>query len=658
MITCQKCKKQLEEGAKFCDNCGTKVTEIEYCHNCGKLVEAESAFCPHCGASLEVKGIIENEKKKRSFPIKKICFGGLIGACTIAAILVVVFLTARSKPNYGFYIKDEEIFGIETKKLEITQITKSFYEGETSIDSEQLFNVASWMGYYLKINEDGKLLFYIDKNGDSGGGTLYCRNLNKKEDEPIKIDSDVVSYSVNDRGECVTYIKLDGNKGLLYQHNLVDKEKIDSGVISYNVSDDGKKLVYRKSDDASLYYKCAGQDKEKIDRDVSTSQVTSDLSIVYYIKDKALYKKCVGEDKEKIASNVSTIIKAYDSGEIYYTKLSTIDINLKKYFEDDMEQADAAVSVPDYNNLPELPWRSDYMEKIYRDDLRLQLEEDSYISKEGYSLCYYDGSDETVITNTLSDNGYGYVYTTYAAQKPVVVFESYGCAPIKFSEINFESGRMISEDLLYSSKNYCLAIGDTYTVINEETAEDFSINSNGTSVYFLDNVAAGSTSGDLYRIDIVNGVAQSAELYNTDVSFQASYFVTDDKFKYYKNVSDSQGDLYINKDKIASAVTVYYDKYDEDSDSMLFFSDWDSDLLKGTLYIYKDNKSTKIADDVTAWTKTANGDILYLYDYSVTHYEGELYLYKDGKKQKIDDEVIGLIDISSSAYKGGDLYGW
>lgn len=44
---CESCGANLIYGSKFCDKCGTKVTNI--CSNCGVLLDKEDMFCNKCG---------------------------------------------------------------------------------------------------------------------------------------------------------------------------------------------------------------------------------------------------------------------------------------------------------------------------------------------------------------------------------------------------------------------------------------------------------------------------------------------------------------------------------------------------------------------------------------------------------------------------------
>lgn len=47
---CPKCGKPVQEGQKFCNNCGEKLTSEVPCIKCGKNLAPGSKFCPKCGA--------------------------------------------------------------------------------------------------------------------------------------------------------------------------------------------------------------------------------------------------------------------------------------------------------------------------------------------------------------------------------------------------------------------------------------------------------------------------------------------------------------------------------------------------------------------------------------------------------------------------------
>ncbi|WP_458405433.1 zinc-ribbon domain-containing protein [Methanobrevibacter sp.] len=69
MVTCKDCGCEMEDGAKFCKNCGSEIIpEVEesedntakVCPNCGSEVNDGVKFCPDCGSEIEVE---ENQPK-------------------------------------------------------------------------------------------------------------------------------------------------------------------------------------------------------------------------------------------------------------------------------------------------------------------------------------------------------------------------------------------------------------------------------------------------------------------------------------------------------------------------------------------------------------------------------------------------------------------
>ena len=68
MVTCDNCNSKLEEGSKFCPNCGNKIFETVFCPNCGEKSSSGFDFCEKCGASMKAEEI----EKTKLFPNKSL----------------------------------------------------------------------------------------------------------------------------------------------------------------------------------------------------------------------------------------------------------------------------------------------------------------------------------------------------------------------------------------------------------------------------------------------------------------------------------------------------------------------------------------------------------------------------------------------------------
>lgn len=671
MITCPKCNKELSDGTKFCDGCGAQIFETIFCPNCGKQMSTEFAFCQSCGASItetpteEQPAAVPTEKKK--LPKKAIMFGG-IGVAVVAVLILVISLFSgggKAKNDFTLYLKDSEIFFSDMKKdSEAWQLTSRLVDSE-DVDNDDLAYGANILGSYICTSEDGKYIFFPDKIADDDDWVnLYYRELGNPEAEAVKIHSDIQSYTVNTSATIVTYLK--GEEGNLYQYKLAEdsKDKVASEVEGFEVSDDGTKICYINSE-GSLYLKYEGKDKEKIASEVTSLEyLTDDFKTVYYIKEGSLYKQVEGEDRVKIASDVYRVIRIYETGEIYYLTREAGEISLMDYVTDDMKDADASIaepSYPDYPNSPSRPYWWDYdtdaeydaayeayedayeaweaecdrMETEYyaareawyakqsRDELREDLEEE-VLEQSNYSLCFYNGTEEVVITDAFVNDYYPHNYT-YASEAPVISYEAYNQSSlekVKLSEVEsiYDIENMVEAALFSSSERYIAVKGTATVVEQEKEAINFRINSSGTVVYYIDDIPEAKNYGELYRISINNGVVGKAEVIDYDV---------------YLYMLDVYSDL----------------------DKIFYFTDWNDEKDYGTLKVYDGKEATKIADDVHSFSVTPDGRVLYLYDYSLNYYKGELHEWSNGETRKIDDDVVCVIPILYSKYRGY-TYGW
>ena len=55
-MKCEKCGKEIDDNAKFCCFCGSKVPDKIFCPQCGQKLPAGAVFCSACGKKISETG--------------------------------------------------------------------------------------------------------------------------------------------------------------------------------------------------------------------------------------------------------------------------------------------------------------------------------------------------------------------------------------------------------------------------------------------------------------------------------------------------------------------------------------------------------------------------------------------------------------------------
>lgn len=616
-----------------------------------------------------------NEEKLHQKRLKKFIFLGLaIVVLTIIITTVISFISPKYNKNYVLYLKDSELCYGNASNMDICQLTTNLSENSDNI----MYNYKYFINL-IKISEDGEIIFYPDKLDSNNIFSLFYKYKNNQD--PIKVDSNIVSYNISKTGPYIFYLKNSEYENSLYQYNIKteEKEKIDKEVLSYKISNNGEKIIYEKEE--GLYLKVTGKEKEKIDSeiDLASYEIKKDFSTIYYIKENTLYKKTEGTDKIKIDSDVEKIIKIYESGELYYIKKSTVDTVLFNYINDDMKDYDEAITEPispewpqrsnfntydEYNMAYEIYQKeyekymedySEYYQKFTRDNMRQELKENT-LSKSVYSLFYYNDYESQMISDLCINN------FIYAEDQPVLIFNVYDKKTL--NKINLSEITSVSEvrntinNALFSDNNPYIAVKNNLNKIEQKSADYFYINKNGDSIFFLDDINENNSSGNLYKINISGNTASNPEIYDNDICVwnlnyisQCIQFTPDNKhIIYFKDLnSKDQGDLYIDKERIDYDVFSNSISYVSQTESFFYITNVDTETGKGTLKTTGNKKTEKILDEIfSLYYVTSDNEILYLNDYSQKYYNGELFLYKEGKSKKIDSDVFAMIPIKNN----------
>lgn len=695
MIQCPKCAKQLPDGTAFCDECGTKIEPAFFCPNCGTQTSASAGFCGNCGFSLQAQAVQKPSTVQTVKPAATGFFSGLIakisalpkkllalGGGAVALLLVIVillsiFLTGGPN-NYSLYFKDGELYYADVDDFEPFEVTANLYNTTYA---------------FSELSSDGKTLFYLDETYNTGGSVLYYRSVNDPDEEPIKIDSNVDFFVINNSGDIVTYFKKDTNT--LYQHDLNERTKIASDVADFAVTPDGETVLYtiKKDNQTNLYYKEWGDDAVKIASDIQyVAYVSEDLETVYYTKggtkeddstaykDYVLYKSEDGEEGIKIVSDINYAI-VFDSNEIYYTKSETQKINLADYVNDTYKDSDATMVIPTRPQYPSYTWGMSneewnellakynndvaayntaydaYQDKLDRDSIRKQLDNMSFDFTK-YTLYYLNDEEEAT---KICDNFSSFEAT--GTSRAVICYSAYAASgeieKVNIDAIDYaEQVEYMVRDALDEDKEYHVAVKSTASKLDlgekEYLDNNITFDENDEYLYFLvmsikdnDNTSDTTTedSGNLMRVDVSKDAPGTPTVYDSGV---VSYVVYDDEhIIYFKDAKDSQSDLYVNTEKVDSDVYTGRFYYDVNNDNMTYFVDYNAKNEKGTLKQYDGDESVEIASDVHGFVNTPDGQILFLADYSLDRSKGDLYLYDGGKPEKVDEDVSKILFVYS-----------
>lgn len=601
-----------------------------------------------------------------------------IGKIIIAAIIALVvgvicvlvlrentgnnsFLKQVNKNSkYAFYLKDKEIYITDQLDDDMSvQLTTNLIDIE-NIENETLETCQSIFTEGIYLGE--KYVIFPDKiYEDDEGFNLYYKRLSDLNGDAIKIDVDISQYIVDEKNERIIYI--------------------------------------RGKDEGSLYeYKIEEEVKEKITEDVeSIEYIMEDFTAIYYKKEDSLYKWNFNErEKEKILSDIADVIKIYDDGKVYYTRSNTEQVPIMNFIEDDLLEQDKKMTYPqvkEYPAYPESPYSSDYdsyyeyeraydeylvkkekyeekcekidkeyeealdkyREYVERQELRADLN-NKKIDRTIYSLNYFNG-EEKVICDSAMANYYQY---NVANSSPVLSYLKYDLKSfedIKISEIqDVEDAEFLVDSSLYSTKiiKRYIAAGEKSSLVGDEIKiSDFCLNKLGTIAYYTELASTEKGYGDLYTIQIEQGNIGPAKSYDSDVCTQASgyidentcfienKFINDTDFLYFKEVRNGTADMYVNKEKIDTDVSLNNSNlptYNEQG-TLYYIKDWNDKKKYGALKCYN-GETMHIEDDVYNCTVQTDGRVMYLYDYSIKSNKGELYQWYEEEKKKIDDDVV------------------
>ena len=637
--------------------------------------------------------------------------------------------SARGGKNI-IYAKDKELHHTYLSKIDPFEMTDRLFENVSDIDGEDYVELSD----YIFTSDDERYVFYPDRV-DENGMTYYWRDLkadNSSKDAAAKIDININEEPfLTSDGNKFFYVKDDDSRLYVYDRKSGDKTKLDDDVYSFYMDEKGEYIIYSKYIDGEhstyeMTIKGSVAEKNKIDSNSTIYRAFPNEKKVYYSKDEALYLKEFDKDKVKIASDVEQLVSVVDGKSVYYLKTEEVTNKLSTFINDDMVASDKALQEPELEEVgqePDYPseydyrnevwqpsawgsqynsatgeygywneetdyeayddayqayleayekWETNYnetMDKYYverdiyegkenRDELRLALDyEENAVTYNKYLLYYWNDGKEELVASDLAGSWEYQKYLAASSTKPIVVYQKHTTSSggsEKLSELVEEWGgyfytydviqqirnkvaetRSVSEEIFVASQ-------DKESVIDANEATRWSISENGT-IYFLDNYNSEKNYGSLMSTTIKNAVAEKPVKIDDDVM---RYFEGNNNGKYYyfKDIKNNSGDLYLEGKRIAADVYNYSLYNYEGTDTLIYYKDYRENYNNGTLSMLKGGVETKIADDVAFYSPLDEKNLAYITDYNRDRQKGDLMLH-DGKDKPtlVDYDVTGLL---------------
>lgn len=640
------------------------------CNNCNQEIPDNYSFCPNCGATqnnaepppapINIQEQIVFEHPQQKKPRSKIIISIAVIVLLVIGILITVFAfdlipNKVNKERNLFYVSDETLYVSKKDFSEIYNIADIDFNKDISSDE------ASYIISELTFIGDKETVYPqdIEDSDFSVNYSLYMKET-AGDKEPTKIDSGVTSFYATNV-ECNKFIYLKDDK--LYFNNLKSKTKLASDVLGYCVDDKLTTVVYVTEDSAedvtvTLYSVDVSEESEpqKISNGVSEIlNISNNMKEIYYIKNENLYRYSEGEST-KIVNNVYDIY-SFDPQTLsfYYTKKNDSEVLKSDYFNDDLAGSDKNITKPDSNNYQVYYYGYSFTSDEYYDALEVYnnkqnrdtVREKARETIETYSLCYYDGTEEKLISKDVA------CYAEYSSSEGQIIFTEYDSSKIKkfkMSELayisDFDTKLIEARDA--TAKTTIAYKGDTKDL--DVDSSFYNVQSYDNTTYFIDyseTEAAQYIVGNLLKLVFNEDNIGEATLIAEDVS--EYYIYEDGTLVYFKDVKEDScvGDLYIDDKLILSDVNIYEVQYV--NKKLYILKDYDEKHSCGTLCCGDANGFEVIANDVNHFYVTDEEKVFFATNYDDNNFTHDLSCYYKGKKTFIAGEISAW-DYSDSSY--------
>lgn len=562
-------------------------------------------------------------------------------AAVVAAVVFCFFSSKKtgSEPRVLF-IKDESFFASEAKDFSVNYFVADYDDSEDD-DKFGFLNSVVTLGYSEVF---GDIIYYCSDFED-GKCNIYRKDITDTEPAE-KIESDVsLTFAAKQDGSALVYVK---SKNLFINNLDGTKTKIDTDVISWCINDDFTAVLYASEEDEgtfALYQATLGEkpSPQKIVSGISeVVNISDDLSTIYYIKNNNLYRNVNGKEGKKLVADVESVYFS-DSETFYFTKSNENKILKSDYFDDDYREGDLQITEPRESDYQYYFYGYYFTDEEYYEALedyrikknRDQVRENAKEPVDSKSLYFYNGSEEIHVCDdifefTVNENGHA-VFTAYDSSK-IEKFKMSDLEYISDFEPFFANARKSTLVTHYSHNGKIIDVG-------YDKPTGFYVDGVNDKMYFISDTKTDKNKVDFGMLSCVsfdeNGDETVNELYADVYSVS---FITDAGVPvYFKNVDKNGcGDLYEGETKIASGVKT--DSVKHIDGKYYILKDYDIETYTGTLSFGTSGSFADVAEEV--YDFEVNGsDIVYSTNYDKRSDTFDLYWYNGTESKEIKKEV-------------------
>ena len=589
----------------------------------------------------------------------------------IAVIIAVLVLAILGVGAYFLFFnnssKTTEMPAVYVTDTDLVVVNKLGKSAEKTVTTTLTNDYA---GYYI-FSENYKYIVYA-QNADEEEETfdIYCKDLSKKDEAAVKIDSGVstLSYLFGEL-DGIIYIKdediclsdAEGNKTTLSEDSYVTGITDDSRfILCYKENSEETKTTigsytYTSSTYDVFYINLSSGEIIPICEAVSRAQSSADINILAYLKDDVLYLADPSGESKEIAKDVSNFVVTVNHN-IFYLGLDK-EYALSDFVDDADKEADSKIKKPgwlkDYRpDLADFDSVDAYKaavekakEKYYsdldkyeaaeeRNKLRTEIEksEDKISS---YSLYIYDGTTSRKAADNVSDfkgildysakfgNGYyfGYVDAVKATIAGAALDQ---IEKVKLSDL--ESARDV-KDYVESKLESEVSLATSSGLIQMGTEEEYP-----DRVMAFDDIFVlyyeDEETEDLYNIYTLTMDAKSSD--DKQAVAEGTNLAAVMPDKKFISLTDYDKDYYaavmkLGEEEIENVFPGFFLVADEKG----FYYATNFDVYSGesTVYYWSEGKSSLIGEHIVFSDisfAVVDGKILTLTDYDIENLTGTL----------------------------------